>query len=94
VQRGAEDAAPVAVIASVAFAPSLTWLPSASLTSRRESAPVLTRSPATSAMPGASGVRTPSCSTQAGICTPSTTAAGAAVAGAAARAKPAPNKTA
>ena len=61
---------------SVPFSPSLTRLPSDSLSSRREPAPVRSWSPACSAMPGATGEVRPERSTQAGICTPSTTAAG------------------
>jgi hypothetical protein len=59
------------------FSP-FTKLPSASLTSRREPAPVFSWSPAFSSIPGASGTRCPPRSTHAGICTPSTIAAAAA----------------
>ena len=60
---------------SLPFSPSLTTLPSASFTATRAPLPETMRSPARSSMPGASGARLPSRSSQAGICTPSTVAA-------------------
>src|SRR5688572_11200115 len=62
----------------VPFSPSLTTLPSPSLSRTRAPLPLTMASPARSSMPGASGVRLPSRSSQAGICTPSTRAAGCA----------------
>ncbi len=79
-----------------AFSPSFTRLPSASLMYMREPAPVFTSSPPRNCMPGASGMRRmpplTARSTQAGICTPSTTAAGAAAACWAATASSAANR--
>ena len=63
---------------SLAFSPSFTELPSAVLSSRRELAPVRMSSPFCNSMPGASGSRALPRSTQAGICTASTVALGAA----------------
>src|SRR6185503_2898733 len=65
----------ISLISSDPFSPSLTRLPSESLTRARDPAPVFTVSPAFNSMPTASGLRSLPCSTQAGICTPSTTAA-------------------
>ncbi len=88
----------ISLIASEPFSPSLTRLPSESLMRAREPAPVFTSSPPLSSMPTESGRRTllfpMRRSTQAGICTPSTTAAACAIASWEKTASTALNKTA